>query len=312
MKASVSKITGVICSTASLPAQNAASKQSVGVEAAITTAGLSPLRPYRACIRSVCSLFQPIADPAALPADSLPAPLYLDYGDGPRLSTPPSAVYNDPMRVLADLPEAGITLYGLNEAVCGKAGVLLRQGDHLDYYPRVAYLEGPQTVQAGMALGDYDGDGADELAVSVCTGAGTGVSVYELHLFEFQGEGFSQPASLTEEDFRGAVAGSVDSETAVRDGRTLMTLYWQGTKQVCDLTPLARDLDPLWERAVPGYQYHFDLSGVPIRASAALSVYGGGGYIADYSADVAYDGAALSLDWRTGRVEVYGEYKLPE
>ena len=46
-----------MCSTASLPAQKAASKQSVGVDAAKTTAGHSPLRPYNACIKSVCSDF---------------------------------------------------------------------------------------------------------------------------------------------------------------------------------------------------------------------------------------------------------------
>ena len=44
-----------MCSTANLPAQNAASKQSAGVQAANTTAGHSPLRPYNACIKSVCS-----------------------------------------------------------------------------------------------------------------------------------------------------------------------------------------------------------------------------------------------------------------
>ncbi|OAV72355.1 hypothetical protein Barb7_03122 [Bacteroidales bacterium Barb7] len=58
-------MTGVMCSTASLPAQKAASKQSVGVAAAMTTAGLSPLRPYKACIKSVCSLLvgKPVEGP---------------------------------------------------------------------------------------------------------------------------------------------------------------------------------------------------------------------------------------------------------
>ena len=56
MKASVSRITGVMRSTAILQALKAASKQSVGDVAAITGMGLSPLRPYSACNRSVCSL----------------------------------------------------------------------------------------------------------------------------------------------------------------------------------------------------------------------------------------------------------------
>ena len=45
MNASVSRITGVMCSTAILQAVNAASKQFVGDVAAMTVMGLSPLRP---------------------------------------------------------------------------------------------------------------------------------------------------------------------------------------------------------------------------------------------------------------------------
>lgn len=254
---------------------------------------------------------QPIPDPASLSVDDLPAPTYMDYGGEHRLSTPPSAVYNDPIRVLADLPGADITLYGLNERISGSRGVLLRRGRSLDYYPGIAYHEGPQNIQAEMALGDYDGDGSDELAVAVCTGVGTGVSVHELHIFELQSGGFSRPASLTEEDLRSLVTDYVDSESLVEDGRTLMTLYWSGTKQVCDLTALSED-GKLWEHAAPADQYHFDLTGVPIRASTVLSVRGSVGFIADYSADAVYDGASISLDWHTGRVEVYDEYQLAE
>ena len=162
-----------------------------------------------------------------------------------------------------------------------------------------------------MALGDYDGDGSDELAIAVCTGVGTGVSVHELHIFELQGGGFSRPASLTEEELRSLVTDYVDSESLVEDGRTLMTLYWSGTKRVCDLTALSED-GKLWEHAAPADQYHFDLTGVPIRASTVLSVRGSVGFIADYSADAVYDGASISLDWHTGRVEVYDEYQLAE
>ena len=45
MNASVRRTTGVMCSNAILQAWNAASKQSVGLVAAITGIGLSPLRP---------------------------------------------------------------------------------------------------------------------------------------------------------------------------------------------------------------------------------------------------------------------------
>ena len=45
MKASVSRITGVMCSMAILAASNAMWKQSVGLAAATTQSGDSPLRP---------------------------------------------------------------------------------------------------------------------------------------------------------------------------------------------------------------------------------------------------------------------------
>ena len=58
-------MTGVMCSSAILEAAYAASKQSVGEVAAMTGIGLSPLRPKRACNRSVCSDFvgRPVAGP---------------------------------------------------------------------------------------------------------------------------------------------------------------------------------------------------------------------------------------------------------
>ena len=52
----ISRITGVMCSMAMRAAWNAILKQSVGDAAASTTSGLSPLRPYSAWNRSVCSV----------------------------------------------------------------------------------------------------------------------------------------------------------------------------------------------------------------------------------------------------------------
>ena len=37
-------------------------------------------------------------------------------------------------------------------------------------FPSLSYDTGPQAVPAQLALGDYDGDGADELAAMLCTG----------------------------------------------------------------------------------------------------------------------------------------------
>ena len=65
MKPSVSRITGVIRSRAILLAIKAISKQSLGLLAATTTSGHSPLRPQSACMRSDCSVFvgRPVEGP---------------------------------------------------------------------------------------------------------------------------------------------------------------------------------------------------------------------------------------------------------
>ena len=56
MKPSVSSTTGVMRSNATRLAMKAISKQSLGLLAAITTMGHSPLRPQRAWYRSDCSV----------------------------------------------------------------------------------------------------------------------------------------------------------------------------------------------------------------------------------------------------------------
>lgn len=101
--------------------------------------------------------------------------------------------YDIPVRLLADLPEADISLYGLNGELTPWGGLLLRRGEHLDYFD-LFYNPGPRLTLADLALGDFDGDGADELAAVVTTGTGTGTSMQNLYVFEPHWEGFTLSA----------------------------------------------------------------------------------------------------------------------
>ena len=110
--------------------------------------------------------------------------------------------YDIPVRLLADLPEADISLYGLNGELTPWDGLLLRRGEHLDYFD-LFYNPGPLITLADLALGDFDGDGADELAAVVTAGTGTGTHVENLYVFEPHWEGFTLSALFSPLDYAG-------------------------------------------------------------------------------------------------------------
>ena len=95
----------------------------------------------------------------------------------------PAAGRPTPSACLGELPENGIALDGLNPKATGLDGLLVAWDGVLACFPSLSYDTGPQAVPAQLALGDYDGDGADELAAMLCTGTGTGVNVWSLVRF---------------------------------------------------------------------------------------------------------------------------------
>lgn len=240
--------------------------------------------------------------PEEIPLSALPRPQYSEAGE---LSADLSGWYGSPVHLLGDLPEEDVALYGLRAELCGMEGVLLRRGRRLDYFPEIAHNTGPRTVLAGLAMGDYDGDGTGELAVSLCTGTGTGVSVWELHLFEPAGEGFALSASLTEEDFARQVSAQVESELTP-DGCILRT---GDVSRLCDLSGFSERLEEGVPNPVgPGAVFSFFLAS-PIQCRAALCAPGVPlCYIADYTAGVIYDGRSLALDPASGDIHVYDEF----
>ena len=244
--------------------------------------------------------------PADLTAADLPDPDNLYIGSVKRSFDDPQVWETYPIRILGDLPEADITLYGFNEKVAGRSGMLLRQGEQVAYYPNLTYNTGPQILPATLALADYDGDGAEELAAVVSDGTGTGVSTWDLHIFQLQSSAFGQVASFSWEDLGQAVNDQLDS-SARRDGdRALLTISWPKGQAECDITDLtapSEDLSGI--KAAAGWINSFDLSNLPIRATYELMVRNTLGYAASYAAEVSFDGSAFRLDPGSSTLTLY-------
>ena len=113
----------------------------------------------------------------------------------------------DAVRLLGELPENGIALYGLNPKATGLDGLLVAWDGVLACFPSLSYDTGPQAVPAQLALEDYDGDGADELAAMLCTGTGTGVNVWSLYVFEQDGRALTLGGMLDADDVAAAELG---------------------------------------------------------------------------------------------------------
>lgn len=113
-------------------------------------------------------------DPDALTLDDFPT----------QLITSGTAVLEgtEPLYLIAQIPDHDTWLYGLS----GGYGLILRVGaqwKNLD----LGYLT-PRAVLPAMAYGDFDGDLELELALLVYTDSGTGVSIWDLHIIEFESE----------------------------------------------------------------------------------------------------------------------------
>ncbi|MCI8304524.1 MAG: M56 family metallopeptidase [Lawsonibacter sp.] len=231
-----------------------------------------------------------------------PRPEYDAFGE---LYAAPEHWGNSTLRVLADLPEEDITLYGFYQKEYTNQGpwCLLRRGDHWDQFSQVTFCPGPQIRLSDMSLADYDGDGVPELAVSNCIGTGTGVNAFQLYLFEEnEAGGFTLSASLTEqslcEQVAAAVWGSYDPD------RFIYTIETAGDSWQCDLSGDSDWLTdaPIGEPLAPSEYFQYTL--VPLRTTILLMPEQMPMYsIASYTAALRYDGSSLALIPESGWLE---------
>lgn len=118
---------------------------------------------------------------------------------------------------VASIPERGVYLYPSGE----EEGVVLQIGDRKEPF-KWRYTT-PRQIKPVLQLADYDGDGEEELAAVLYVDSGTGVSISELHVVEFNGaEGSgAQPFAdrvFAPEEYLAQLREAVGMKKVMKDG----------------------------------------------------------------------------------------------
>lgn len=236
---------------------------------------------------------RPIADPEAIPLEELPwSGSFLDGSFLPDLAN----YYYDPVKLVGRSADGTAAAFNFDEGMTGCTGLLLCADGRLSYFPDLPVYGGPQLLPVSMTWGDWDGDGARELALQVCTGTGTGVSLWDLYLFEWDGEEAALVGTLPAEEVRRQVDAALEDSWdpqalsyTVRLGGQSWTCAPDGPESRAWLAEVP--MGPLWTGN--WIQCGTDLLEVTVllqpEGAPMLSV-------AELTIPLRYDGHGLSLD----------------
>lgn len=97
--------------------------------------------------------------------------------------------------LLASIPKEKVYLYGYS----GGDAVIIRIGNNYQLF-HWSYTS-PRGILPRMGYADFDQDGKKEIAVSMCTGTGTGVSVDQLYLVKTHKEGTMSDVEFTGDQY---------------------------------------------------------------------------------------------------------------
>ena len=251
--------------------------------------------------------------PATAPVEPISAPAVVTAGQAPEepydLPTEviglrdwigESSWNRDPVGLLAELPEQGLSLYGVTKRLDSSA--LLRWGDSLAEFSWS--FGGPLIVEPQLQCWDVDSDGQEEVVVINHIGSGTGVSIDELHVVEKAPDGtltdYCFPESLWQEDLSGllSVASAGDRTYAIL-GTELVDLTDEIQTQVPDLNPA------MIEGAATGSRANFSTQSDTGRNSGTLFFVGSAmlvgeeipyyWYVADITAAISYENGTFTL-----------------
>lgn len=200
----------------------------------------------------------------------------------------------DPVGLLAELPEQDVALYGVRDHR-GDDRALLRWEDSLAEFDW--NFGGPLTVEPRLWCWDADDDGQDEVVLVNHVGSGTGVSIEELHIVEKNEDGTLADYAFPEELWRDQLSALL---TLVKgNNRVWVSLG----RELVDITSqLPENLDPETLRGLgTGNVAGFDTDwprGADIRFSGSVCLDADGynsWYVADISAYVSYAGGVFTL-----------------
>ena len=126
-----------------------------------------------------------IDDPEAIPLADLPWPSREQSG----YFQPDYSIWADgPVKMLGFSDDRTAAVFCFDELLTGQSGLLLCVGGRLAYFPELICQVNAYGSPANPVRGDFDGDGADELAVIPISGTGTGVFMQDLYVFEWDGQ----------------------------------------------------------------------------------------------------------------------------
>lgn len=193
--------------------------------------------------------------------------------------------------LLGQVPEAGLTLYGLNPGLGG--GVILRQEEDLfPFDQRFLPDESPRLPDLWWA--DFDGDGSSELAVNYLTLNTTDQHIFELHLYRPEEDGWTDTA-LRAEDWVSTLEDTVGYQFDPISGGVSLTAEESSLLYYLEDLP---DPDPAQPLTFQGQTYFREedgritaVFGIGLRLSGEEEPF----YFARLLADVTYDGASFSL-----------------
>ena len=200
----------------------------------------------------------------------------------------------DPVGLLAELPEQDVALYGVRDHR-GDDRALLRWEDSLAEFDW--NFGGPLIVEPRLWCWDADDDGQDEVVLVNHVGSGTGVSIEELHIVEKNEDGTLADYAFPEELWRDQLSALL---TLVKgNNRVWVSLG----RELVDITSqLPENLDPETLRGLgTGNVAGFDTDwprGADIRFSGSVCLDADGynsWYVADISAYVSYAGGVFTL-----------------
>lgn len=151
------------------------------------TGTLMPDGDYQLTLQPPEAPATPISDPEAILPDELPWPSYEVEGE----FWPDNYNWHEaPVKLigLSNDRDRTAAVFAFDGYETGQEGLMLCVGGHLAYFPELTYQVTSQVHPANPVWGDFDGDGADELAVIPTPGTGTGVFMQDLYVFEWDGQ----------------------------------------------------------------------------------------------------------------------------
>jgi len=201
-----------------------------------------------------------------------------------------------PNPIIAELPDRDIALYAAAD------GVVLRIGRHERRFDWICGT--PRMIMPVLHAADFDADGEDELAVILYTGSGTGISIQELHVVDYDGTGRMEDHVFAENDYVGQLHERFEFRppNPGRDGAATGEIAVDSRTIPVNLAEfVSEEYGPISDRPVFGNIVHFEAEERRLKAQFGVGIvvepFFTPQYIGTLNADVQYrDGRFVLAD----------------